>query len=155
MKILILSDSHGEQCYMEQAVLQEKPDCIIHLGDHSRDADTLGQTFPSIPMLSVAGNCDFASMAEETLVTDVRGVRFFITHGHRHGVKTNLLRLGYAAQEHLAQIVLYGHTHVADSRQLGDIHFLNPGACSGAKPSYAVVEIPQQVEFTCRIEYFL
>ncbi len=153
MKILILSDSHGEQCYMERAVLQEQPDCILHLGDRSRDADILRQTFPHISMHSVVGNCDFAPAEESILVSDFCGVRFFITHGHLHGVKTNLLRLGYAAQEQLAQVAVYGHTHLADYRQVGEMHFLNPGAASGARPSYAVVEIRGQGELTCRIEY--
>jgi putative phosphoesterase len=154
MKILILSDSHGEQKYMEQAVLQEHPDCIFHLGDRSRDADTLRQTFPNVPMLSVVGNCDFAPTEDSVLVSDLGGVRFFITHGHLHGVKTNLLRLGYAAQEQLAQVAVYGHTHVADYRQVGNLHFINPGAAGGAKPSYAVAEIFGQENITFRIEYF-
>ena len=35
MKLLILSDSHGEQEFMQLAVRRERPDAVIHLGDHS------------------------------------------------------------------------------------------------------------------------
>ena len=38
MKLLVLSDSHKRMQYMYQAVEREKPDLIIHLGDHDRDA---------------------------------------------------------------------------------------------------------------------
>ena len=34
MKLLILSDSHGEQEFMQLAVRRERPDAVIHLGDH-------------------------------------------------------------------------------------------------------------------------
>ena len=38
MKLLILSDSHGEQEFMQLAVRRERPDAVIHLGDHCADA---------------------------------------------------------------------------------------------------------------------
>ena len=40
MKLLILSDSHGEQEFMQLAVRRERPDAVIHLGDHCADAAT-------------------------------------------------------------------------------------------------------------------
>ena len=47
MKILVLSDSHGQMRLMEQAVRTEQPDEIFHLGDHIRDAEQLERTFPT------------------------------------------------------------------------------------------------------------
>ena len=58
MKLLILSDSHGEQEFMQLAVRRERPDAVIHLGDHCADADRLAEEFCGLPVLSVRGNCD-------------------------------------------------------------------------------------------------
>lgn len=57
MKLLILSDSHGEQEFMQLAVRRERPDAVIHLGDHCADADRLAEEFCGLPVLSVRGNC--------------------------------------------------------------------------------------------------
>lgn len=57
MKLLILSDSHGEQEFMQLAVRRERPDAVIHLGDHCADADRLAEEFCGLPVLSVCGNC--------------------------------------------------------------------------------------------------
>ena len=45
-KLLILSDSHRNIQNMVEAVEIEKPDMIIHLGDHYRDAMQLAARFP-------------------------------------------------------------------------------------------------------------
>ena len=49
-KILVLSDSHRNFDPMVQAVKLEKPDMIIHLGDHYKDAMSLHGVFPDIPL---------------------------------------------------------------------------------------------------------
>ena len=41
MKILVLSDSHGLQYFMQRCVEALQPDAVIHLGDMVRDADKL------------------------------------------------------------------------------------------------------------------
>ena len=91
MKLLILSDSHRKMDYMYQAVEREKPDRIIHLGDHERDAMRLAERYPGIPLWSVSGNCDHGA-GPERIVDVLEGVRFFVTHGHTLRVKYGLLR---------------------------------------------------------------
>ena len=103
MKLLILSDSHGEQEFMQLAVRRERPDAVIHLGDHCADADRLAEEFCGLPVLSVRGNCDlWGPPRAETLLRTFEGVRIFGTHGHRYGVKQGLLRFSLAAQEQQA-----------------------------------------------------
>ena len=58
MKILVLSDSHGNISNMEAAVEREQPRMILHLGDCWRDAERLAERYPEIPMEHVPGNCD-------------------------------------------------------------------------------------------------
>lgn len=151
MKILVLSDSHGQQRYMEQAVFDQGPDYIIHLGDKQKDGQGLQEKFCRIPCLLMAGNCDYAPLEPPAAVRELGGVRFFITHGHAHGVKMGLMRLCYAAQEAGAQIALYGHTHLASVQEIGGLMLVNPGACGGGDPSYGIVEISDGGKVSCRI----
>ena len=141
MKLLILSDSHRKMNYMCRAVEKEQPDLIVHLGDHDRDAMRLSNRYPDIPLWSVSGNCDYGA-GPERIVTDLEGVRFYVTHGHTLRVKYGLLRAELAAREAEANVLLFGHTH----RPLCDWHsglwIVNPGTCSGMGPvTYAVIEL--------------
>ena len=75
MKLLILSDSHGEQEFMQLAVRRERPDAVIHLGDHCADADRLAEEFCGLPVLSVRGNCDlWGPPRAETLLRQEGGL---------------------------------------------------------------------------------
>lgn len=108
-KLLILSDSHRNIQNMVEAVEIEKPDMIIHLGDHYRDAMQLAARFPDIPLEAVCGNCDFDRETEEKVIL-VENKRIFLCHGHRYHVKSGYLNLQYAAREKEADLVLFGHT---------------------------------------------
>ncbi len=147
MKILVLSDTHGSIERAEEVIRQNrKSDLIIHLGDNIRDADDLSYIFPEILMESVRGNCDF--VAPETpseKLLEYMGVRIFITHGNAYSVKNGYSRLIHKAAHVDADLVLFGHTHIAETFAHGKAIFLNPGSLSeprsGRKPSYAVIEL--------------
>lgn len=141
MKLLIVSDSHGDLAALCAAVRREKPDRIVHLGDYGDDARALGAQFPSIPLASVPGNCDGLCAAAHTLVETYEGVTVFMTHGHRYGVKRDLLHLSLAAREAGAQLALFGHTHVPLCEEDGGLTLVNPGACRGRAGRYAIAEL--------------
>ena len=113
LKILVLSDSHRCVGAMYDAAMLEKPDVIFHLGDHVSDAQELSYALDPIDFYEVRGNCDFGAQAPETILTELAGVRFFLTHGHLFGVKSNLTRLKLEANRVGAQVALFGHTHRA------------------------------------------
>ena len=138
MKILVFSDTHGAIQPMLDAVATEKPDSIIHLGDHVRDADALADQV-CCPVIRVAGNCDLMEMCSDHLIREFDGVRFLITHGHRYGVKTSLMRLTYAAMEANVHAALFGHTHCQLLHDFDGITLFNPGACGAYMPCYGVV----------------
>lgn len=145
MKILVLSDSHGSMQYMCDAVEKEQPDCIIHLGDHAKDAEELSVYYPNIPMSVVRGNCDPFSDQPETRLAVYDGVKILSCHGHTYGVKSGLLRASYAAREVGADIFLFGHTHIPFcDRSDNGLILLNPGACGRGnafgKPTYGIIE---------------
>lgn len=141
MKILVLSDSHGSMQTMIDAIFIEKPDCIIHLGDHIRDADRLSELYPQISMICVPGNCDYMDNGPGHLVRELDGVRFLITHGHKYGVKTDLTRLTYAAMEAEASVAVFGHTHRAVLHEFDDrLVLFNPGSCGAGEGSYGIIQ---------------
>ncbi len=156
MKILVLSDSHGTTEHMSLAVKKERPDAIIHLGDHAADADVLDREFPLLPLCRVKGNCDFYEDRYPTeRCIEWAGVKIFATHGHRYGVKGGLLRFQYAALEKGAQVALFGHTHCACCEELGNLWLLNPGACGGGSPTYGTIEIEDGRIHCCVKNLFL
>lgn len=153
MKILVFSDSHGVTFSMEDAAARENPDLIVHLGDYVRDGERLQARLPGIPILQVAGNCDRIydfSGCPEILTTTCKGVKLYLTHGHRQGVKMGLLKLKLAAQEAGARIALFGHTHFAYCEEQDGVILMNPGTCGGGRGTYGVISI-QGGKPTCEI----
>lgn len=139
MKLIVFSDSHGTMEYMRAAVQKERPDYILHLGDHDRDAQRLSLDFPTIPLLAVRGNCDPGSDTPEKRVLTLDNQRFYMCHGHRLGVKSGLLRAVLAAQEAQADFLLFGHTHMPYYEQTAGLRILNPGACGNGGRSYGLI----------------
>ncbi|MBM6937557.1 metallophosphoesterase family protein, partial [Pseudoflavonifractor phocaeensis] len=87
MKILVFSDSHGNTKTMMELVERHKPDRILHLGDVVRDAYTLREAFPDIPLDLVRGNCDGWLPEPEELHVTLEGRKLFLCHGHTYHVK--------------------------------------------------------------------
>ena len=138
MKILIMSDSHGMTEKAEDIISAEKPDMLLHLGDHTRDFDLLTQRHPELEGYAVKGNCDLRSDAPELLTLRADGMKLIMTHGHRQGVKEGLQRLYYTALERGADTALFGHTHAALLLERDGVTLLNPGAAADGR--YAVIE---------------
>ena len=143
MKILVVSDSHGQVEPLLRAVERSNPNLVIHLGDGWRDAEELSGRFPDLPLEQVPGNCDFAyarEPAERILL--LGGKRVMICHGHTLHVKYGLLNALYAAQERQADALLFGHTHEPLVDVQNGIVLLNPG-CAGdyAHPTYGILDI--------------
>ena len=149
MKILVLSDSHRAVGAMYDAAILEQPDVIMHLGDHVSDAQDLSYALDTTDFYEVKGNCDFVSVAPETIFTELDGVRFFLTHGHLFGVKSGLTRLKLEAERLGAQVVLFGHTHRPYCAQENGVWYLNPGAAKDGR--YGVVEL-QDGSVSCELK---
>lgn len=125
-KVLIVSDSHGLRTELVELRKRhgEEIDLWIHCGDSElSDRDKEVQNF-SI----VRGNCDFGSAFDDEVIEEAGGLRFFITHGHLHSVKSSLMKLLYCAEEVNAQIICFGHTHVLGAELVRNKLFINPGS---------------------------
>ena len=156
MKILVFSDSHGHYERLLRAVRTHLNaggiDRIFFLGDGVRDIIKLSDEFPRIPITYVHGNCDDAfTTAEErdNAVYEEKvtcgGVTFLLMHGHKYDVKYSPEDAAWRAYEVGADVVLYGHTHMADDSfvDLGkkQIRMINPGAVCSFEKSYALLNI--------------
>ena len=143
MRILVLSDSHGQANAVFRAVeAQPTARVIIHLGDGAREAAEITDRYPDRTVYSVQGNCDavYGSTLRPYQEETLGGKRFFFTHGHLFGVKTDRYRLECAARERQADIVLFGHTHVALTDYADGLYSLNPGSLAYGG-TYGLVDI--------------
>ncbi len=140
MKILVMSDSHGNVKNMLTAVHAESPDMILHLGDHHTDCRELRKKFPDIPLRAVKGNCDLAGETElDEFICEY--LRIMMVHGHRFSVKYSLDSLITNAMYKDVDILLYGHTHVAHTQEFEGMHIINPGSVGASRATYCVLEI--------------
>lgn len=157
MKILVLSDSHAALSFMRLCIEKIKPDAVVHLGDFYNDGEAMAEEYSHIPFHQVPGNCDYyrtVPAQPEILCYDVCGVRLYMTHGHRHGVKAGLWRLLPDARKAQAQAALYGHTHVADCHREGDgLWVLNPGSCGYHGGSAGIIETEGNQIQACYLVY--
>jgi uncharacterized protein len=139
-KVVIMSDSHGLTKEIDIIKERESADVIFHCGDSelSEQAEELNGVF------TVAGNCDFNGSFPNELKKDIDGLTFLVVHGHLHNVKMNLMNLSYRAEEEKADIVCFGHSHIAGAEKVGDRIYLNPGSIRlprmRAEKTYAVLE---------------
>ena len=140
---------------MRWCVRKVKPDSVIHLGDYYDDAGVLIDEFPNLRVHQVPGNCDryrCVGQQPEILCYDVYGARLYMTHGHRHGVKSGIWQLVRDARQNGAAAALYGHTHVADCHQEEcGLWVINPGSCGSFGGSCAVLEIENGTIIDCCI----
>ena len=131
MKLLIVSDTHGDVRALRRAVDREQDAAaVIFLGDGLRDAETLQDERPALRLYTVRGNCDLAVSAPPFALAPFGGVLFFYTHGHLYSVKSGLTELAGAAAQRDAQAALFGHTHRPALEERNGVLLFNPGALS-------------------------
>ena len=131
MKLLIVSDTHGDLRALRRAVdVEQDAAAVIFLGDGLRDAEALQDERPALRLYAVRGNCDLGLSAATGALAPFGGVLFFYTHGHLYGVKSGLTELAEAAAARGAQAALFGHTHRQTLEQRSGVLLFNPGSLS-------------------------
>jgi putative phosphoesterase len=142
-KVLIVSDSHGltkELKVLRQRHLDEV-DLLIHCGDSELMPDDLAMS----AYLTVRGNCDFGEGYPLETMSELSGLKFLITHGHRYSVKNSLRELNNKAQAVQADIVCYGHSHILAAEVIDGTLFINPGSIrlprEPSKKTYVILDL--------------
>ena len=149
-----MSDSHGRSGKVKQMIAAHRDaDGIIYLGDGEKDLEsalaangfvkradeTCKGGDHEIFLYQVCGNCDRLSTEEVTLIREIAGIHFYITHGFEQRVKFGLEKLATLAKETGCSIALFGHTHGAHHSEHNGVTLFNPG--SAANGSYGVITI--------------
>lgn len=144
MRILVVSDTHGDEGALWRALeAQPAARTVIHLGDGVREAEDMAARFPEKTFYIVRGNCDFRSAAGHLPYVREEvcgGKRLFFTHGHLYDVKSDLYRIGCAARERQADVLLFGHTHRPLATYDDGLYLFNPGSLFGGG-TYGVLDI--------------
>ncbi len=161
MDFLVISDTHGRGDRLAAVLARTHADVLFFLGDGLRDLAGVADA-PGLPptVRAVRGNCDFFGSHDtpETRVEDFGATRFFLTHGHRFGVKYSTEALAAAAAAAGADVALYGHTHtrytatIPAGTVLGGVRLVKPllllcpgslGEPRDGAPGFATVTVRQ------------
>ena len=123
MKILLVSDSHGDYATLDR-LFKMYPDMnlYLHAGDSEQDEWSLK------PFISVRGNCDHYYDFPNYLVIPTPIGKIYVQH--TPFVSKSVIN------EHNAKIVIHGHTHTRRNETKNGIVFINPGAISFARDKY-------------------
>ena len=156
MRILVVSDTHRDFSALHHAVqTQPKAEIVLHLGDGEEELMQVKTMFPEKMIVGVRGNCDFGSETKNSDLVKLSGKNVLITHGHTYYVKHSLSELKTAARVCRANVVLYGHTHVAHTEYDGGLYIMNPGSLSIPRqggPTYGILDITSQGIMTNIVE---
>ena len=147
IKIIILSDTHRSAGNIEEAIRrQPRADAVIFLGDGLSDVELVASYHPEMTWYAVRGNCDFCGSLRgdtvpKTAMTVLGGKKILYTHGDLYGAKGGLDGLISLARETGADVVLYGHTHVAREDYIDGVYYVNPGSAGSYKPTAMLLSI--------------
>jgi len=151
-RVLIISDSHGLTKELMDLKKRYATLDIIHCGD--------SELYLNDPILAdmhvVRGNCDFDPKMPDDKIITINDMNFFITHGHRYRVGRDLTTLSYKASETKAEIVCFGHTHMARAEKIGNQIFINPGSIKSPRDrrekTYAILEFEDVTKI--RVDFY-
>ncbi len=148
MKILLISDVHGDIPKMERIIEDNKDvDIKIFLGDFQVNKYAQ-QELTNIFDYVVMGNNDYPNISEKNILVDLDGIKTFMTHGDRYFSFTEYVNKGKLAKDaklHGATLALHGHDHKASISEHDGVTVFNPGSPSyprfGSKAAYGIIEI--------------
>lgn len=160
MRILVLSDTHGDNSRAYQVfdkLKKETPvDLIIHCGDYYKDAIQMGER-TGVPTVWVRGNTDGAFSDDDYTIVDTPYGNLLVTHGHMENVDFSQQNLYYKALEKDCVGALYGHTHRSAFTEVSGVYLMNPGSLTkprdGSGGTFGII-IAEPDYFVGRIHRF-
>ncbi len=145
MLVGVVSDTHG---YLNPKVLELLAcvEHILHAGDIG-DAGIIEELARIAPVTTVRGNNDRTgpeAIFPEEVRFELDGWNFFLTHQVKvpKGPDDPSME---PYQKTGADVVVFGHSHIAFQRQIGTVLFFNPGAAGKRRfkvvPSIGLLEL--------------
>lgn len=155
-RIGLIADSHDHHDHIRQAMgifRAHAVDQVIHAGDFINPGSIL--LLEGIPLLGVFGNNDGdrlnilrayqrigGEIPGEFAELTIQGRRLGVYHGTEPAIKRALIASGQY------RILIFGHTHRAESRWEGETLVLNPGTCHGFGSPATVMILDLSAETT-------
>jgi putative phosphoesterase len=120
MKILIVSDTHGNINLFKKVLSEEKPGILFHLGDNYEDSERASfskycKTLYRVPGIYNPGYMDQSLAHIESF--EFSGFPIKLIH--------NINEIDFSEVAH--QIIFYGHTHVHNVQEFRTNILVNPG----------------------------
>lgn len=145
MRILVISDSHGDYTNLNSILLsQPKAEVVFFLGDGEDDIDKIRLNYPEKMFIVVRGNCDWGSKLPVTEFFTIEGKKIMATHGHAYNVKMTYNTVIYEAESNNCDILLFGHTHCSMTEYADGLYIMNPGSAHGYGATYGIIDITPQ-----------
>ncbi len=142
MKILVVTDSHGNFQNLLNVYEREQPQIVFCAGDHSTDVEDLSFLKEEAEYYIVRGNCDYYDTRhEDILKLEVEGKSILLAHGHYYGVKSGYDLIRKEGENQDVDLVVFGHTHIPYLEE-GKPTLFNPGALKDG--FYGILEIQKE-----------
>ncbi len=145
MIIGVMSDTHGNRKLMHRVAAQmaasHRAALIFHLGDDYGDGEELDRTGLETCIIPGLWCSEYGQLSvPNKRIETFDGVSFACAHADKD----------LAAREFAADVIMTGHTHVAQIEKRGGSIYLNPGHLKsdfdrGQHPSYAIVQIRPEI----------
>lgn len=143
MKIVIVSDSHGNYSLLNQIVNENyDADYFFHLGDFEIPESLMS------PFCFIKGNCDFSSSAPTEKNIIINNLKFHLEHGD----KINYMYFDEYIKNKNCDIFLFGHIHKKMALEIYNTKVFNPGSLTrprdSSKGSYLILFIDKNNRIT-------
>lgn len=136
MRIGVISDTHDHRRNVSRAIEifnERGVQCVFHAGDMVSPATA--QMFSRLEagrFVAVLGNCDVAQRSLQTAIAGFGGeLHASVYQGTVEGKRAYMVHRDYGVEDIVRSqqydLVLYGHTHRHEARQVGKTMVLNPG----------------------------
>lgn len=141
MKIIVVSDSHGNYSLLNEIYLKHfDASFFYHLGDSQLPEYMLHS------YCGVKGNCDFIDLPT-TRDIEIEGYKIHLEHGNNFHFQVNPEKY---IENLECDIFLFGHTHKKLATKIKNTFVFNPGSLTrprdGEKGSYLILEINKNEE---------
>lgn len=133
MKILVISDSHGNTANLKHVMGFGKKigvSAVFHCGDWNNLASIETVLSSGTPLYSVLGNADIDPQVEKLLVSKCKKFERVYLEFELDGRKIGVIhKVGDLVSNHpVSSILFYGDTHKQMVKTAGKVKLVNPGA---------------------------